>query len=79
MPFEGDELYEGYVILDSSGQVVEKTNRYGMFDQVIEDDEHCTPIDYEAYLGAWRRPYAERSLRRRFLSWLNGCRDWKEP
>ncbi len=79
VPFEGDELFEGYVVLDASGQVVEKTNRYGMFDQVVEDGERCTPIDYEAFLKAWRRPYAERSLRRRFLSWLNGCRDQEEP
>jgi hypothetical protein len=86
VPFEGDELFEGYVVLDASGQVVEKTNRYGMYDgervgddPELEDRDHCTPIDYEAFLKAWRRPYAERSLRRRFLSWLNGCRDQEEP
>ena len=85
VPFEGAELFEGYVVLDASGHVVEKSNEFGVYegrvgdDPGLEDRDHCTPIDDAAYLEAWRRPYAERSLRRRFLSWLNGCRDQEEP
>ncbi len=49
VPFEGGELFERYVVLDASGQVVEKSDEFGAYegrvgdDPELEDRDHCAP------------------------------------
>ena len=81
--FDGDqEWFGGYVAIDALGRVLEKSELYGVFEGEADsfngyNDDRCTPVTREDFSEAWNRPYAERSLQRRFLSSLNGASDSK--
>jgi hypothetical protein len=80
--FDGEqEWFGGYVAVDAAGEVLEKSDTYGMFEGEADDfpgpgDPECIPATRAEFVEAWGRPYAERSLRRRFLARLNGASDW---
>jgi hypothetical protein len=76
------ELFGGYVVLNADHEVIEKSSWYGMYEgeaYPFGEDEHCVPSPRGDFEAAWDRPYARRSLMRRFLSSLNGADDRIKP
>lgn len=79
---DGMWRFEGYVLFNDRGEVIEKSVRYGQYeeeDDWIERQSECTQISRGEFAAAWRSPYAERTMKQRFFSHLNGCRDHFDP
>jgi hypothetical protein len=74
------DYFGGYVAVDAAGNVLEKSDCYGVYEGEADGfpggyGDKCIPASREAFKEAWGRPYAKRSLRRRFLASLNGASD----
>ena len=73
------ELFGGYVAVDAAGNVLEKSDWYGAYEQEADGfdgyGDECLPASREAFKEAWDLPYAKRSLWRRFLADLSGAKD----
>lgn len=76
---DGRDWFGGYVAIDAGGLVLEKSDNYGVYegeaDQFDGDGDECLPATRIEFREAWNRPYAKRSLWRRFLADLNGASD----
>jgi hypothetical protein len=78
--FDGEhEWFGGYVAVDVAGKVLEKSDAYGVYEEDADDfdgyGDACLPATREAFMEAWDRPYAQRSLKRRILARMNGAID----
>lgn len=73
---DGQDWFGGYVALDGAGDVLEKSDNYGAYEGEADDfdgwGDECTASTRREFSEAWSRPYARRSLRRRFMANLAG-------
>jgi len=79
---ERGPIFDAYVGVDLRGRVVERSSGYGVFEGRAGDfaeESGAAETDAEAFAAAWKAPRAPRSRRRRFLQWLNGVDDTRDP
>jgi hypothetical protein len=73
------DWFGGYVAIDASGLVLEKSDTYGVYEEEADQfdgyGDDCLPATRIEFSEAWNRPYAKRSRWRRFLANLNGASD----
>lgn len=75
-------VFDAYVGLDRHGRVVERSSSYGVFEGRawnFAEEPGAAETDVEAFAAAWNAPRAPRSRRRRFLEWLAGVDDTRDP
>ena len=68
--------------LNADGQVIEKSSNYGVYEgdaSGFDNQGSCHPASRRDFEAAWVKPYARRSLVRRFMSSLNGADDGMRP
>ena len=74
--------FEAYVGLDRHGRVVERSSSYGVFEgnaEGFQEDSGASLVGEDEFRRAWRAPRAPLSRPRRWLQWLNGVDDERDP
>ena len=76
---DGADFFAGYILLSAATEVIEKSDHYGQYEGEVRDVAECIAASRAEFAAAWQRRYAKRTVLRRFLSWMNGCRDRADP